>query len=164
VRRGALFIAPLVVLLLAACGSSGGSNSTTTQQPRLSAAAYGNRITQIGKEASAAQALVAKGLHAKTVAELSQRVGRFAADTQRIGDEVAKLNPPKNAEAANTQLAQGLHDIATATKAASVKLAKMKTVQAAVQYLEHSSAAQKGSNEVTGALTTLDQLGYSGGS
>lgn len=158
-RGGILCVAALAVLLLAACGGSGGG--TTTQ--RLSAAAYGNRIAQIGREASAAQARVAQGLHAETVAELSRRVAAFAADTRRIGDEVAKLNPPKNAEAANTQLAQGLHDIASATSAANVKLAKMKTVQEAVRYLQQSSGLRKGSNEVTGALTTLDQLGYSHG-
>lgn len=159
-RGGVLCIAAIAVLLLTACGSGGGGGSTTT---RLSAAAYGAQITKIGREAAGAQTGVAQALHAKTVGELSQRVAAFATETQRIGDEVAKLNPPQNAEAANTQLAQGLHDIASGTNAANAKIAKMKTVQAAIQYLEHSSGPRKGSREVTGALATLDQLGYSSG-
>jgi len=127
----------------------------------LSAAAYGAEIAKIGREAADAQSSVAQGLHAKTVGELSRRVAAFANASQHISDEVAKLNPPQNAEAANTQLAQGLHDIASATTVASAKIAKMKNVQAAIQYLEHSSAAREGSRKITGALTTLDQLGYS---
>ena len=61
------------------------------------------------------------------------------------------------------QLAQGLHEIASGTSTASAEIAKVKTVQAAIRYLEHSSGPRKGSQEVTGALTTLDRLGSSSG-
>ena len=66
--------------------------------------------------------------------------------------QVSALNPPQNAEAANTKLAQGLHDIAAGTRAASAKIANLKSVGAAIAYLEHSKGPVKGSREVTKAL------------
>jgi hypothetical protein len=103
----ALCSAAFAVLLLAACG--GGS--------RLSQDAYRTKLAQVKQEAASAQASVARGLQAKTLAELRGRLDAFAESTQRIGDEVAKLKPPANAEAANTELADGLHETARATRA-----------------------------------------------
>ncbi len=157
-RRGILFIAPLVVLLLTACGSSGGG--TSTQQTQLTAAQYRAHIAKVRTEAAKAQADVGKGLQAKSVTELKQRVDAFAAATQRIGDELAALNPPTDARPANTELAKGLKDIAAGTRAASAKIAGMKTVQEAISYLQHSQGPIKGSHEVTEALTELQKLGF----
>lgn len=159
-RRGALFVAPLLVLLLAACGSSGGSNTTTTQQQRLTEALYRAQIAIVKREAGKAQSDVSQGLQAKSVPELKQRIDAFAAATQHIADRLTALNPPKNAEAANAQLAQGFHDIAAGTHAASAKIAKLKSVGVAIAYLEHSKGPVKGSREVTKALTKLQKLGY----
>jgi len=161
VRGGILCIAALAVLLLAACGGSGGGNTTTT---RLSAAAYRAKLAKVKVEAAGAQADVGKGLQAKTVGELKQRIDAFAAATHRIGDEVAALTPPENAEVANTKLAQGLHDIADATRAASEKIATMKTPQAGISYLQNAPGPVKGSREVSSALATLQKLGYTTGS
>jgi len=162
VRRGILCIAVLAVLLLAGCGGSGAGTTTTT--PRLTAALYRAKLVQIKTEAAKAQTDVGQGLQAKTVGELKQRIDAFAAATQRIGDEVAGFNPPANAEAANTQLAQGLHDIAEATRAASEKIGSMKTPQAGIAYLQHAQGPIQGGREVTKALTTLQTLGYTTGS
>ena len=93
-------------------------------------------------------------------AQLKQRVDAFAAATQRIGDEVAALKPPENAIAANTELAQGLRDIAAGTRAASAKIAKLKTAKAGISYLEHSKGPVKGSHEISSALAELQKLGY----
>ncbi len=164
VRRGALVIAPFVVLLLAACGSSGGSNSTTQQQQRLTPALYRAQIAKIKRDAAKAQSDVSQGLGAKNVSALKQKIDAFAAATQSIGDEVAALNPPQNAAAANTQLAQGLHDIAAGTRTASAKIANLTSVGAAIAYLEHSQGPVKGSREVSKALATLQRLGYTTGS
>jgi hypothetical protein len=153
-------IAPFVVLLLAACGSSGGSNSTTQQQQRLTPALYRAQVAKIKREAAQAQSDVSQGLGAKNVSDLKQKIDDFAAATQRIGDEVAALNPPQNAAAANTQLAQGLQDIAAGTRDASSKIANLKSVGAAIAYLEHSKGPAKGSREVSKALATLQKLGY----
>jgi hypothetical protein len=143
------------VLLLAACG--GGSS-------RLSATAYRAQIAKIKQQAASAQGAVALGLQAKTVVELRQRLDAFATAIQHIGEEVAKLKPPKNAEAANAELAQGAHDTAIATRAASAKIAKLKTAQAGIAYLEHSVANAKGAQELNDSLAKLRKLGYTTGS
>jgi hypothetical protein len=140
--------------LLAACG--GGS--------RLSQDAYRTKLAQVKQEADRAQAGVAKGLQAKTLAELRGRLDAFAESTQRIGDEVANLKPPQNAEAANTELADGLHETARATRAASKQITGLHTPREAISYLEHSPLNQKGARQVNEALTKLHQLGYTSGS
>jgi hypothetical protein len=144
----------LAVLLLAACG--GGS--------RLSQDAYRTKLAQVKQEAAGAQASVAKGLQAKTLAELRGRLDAFAESTQRIGDEVANLKPPQNAEAANTELADGLQETARATRDASKQITGLHTPQEAISYLEHSPLNKKGARQVDEALTKLQQLGYTSGS
>ena len=153
-RGGVVFIAA-TVLLLAACG--GGSS-------RLSAGAYRTQLLKIKQQSNAAEGQVVKGLQAKSIPELRKRLDDFAAASQRIGDEVAKLKAPKNAEAANAELAQGEKDTATATRAASAAVAKLKTPQAAISYLQHSLANAKGSRELDDSITKLKQLGYTSGS
>jgi hypothetical protein len=154
VRGVALCSAAFAVLLLAACG--GGS--------RLSQDAYRTKLAQLKQEAASAQAGVAKGLQAKTLAELRGRLDAFAETTQRIGDEVAKLEPPANAEAANTELAAGLHETARATRDASKQITGLHTPREAISYLEHSPLNKKGAHQVDEALTRLKQLGYTSGS
>jgi hypothetical protein len=155
VQRGAVVIIA-VVLLLAACGGGGSS--------RLSANAYRAQLAQVKQQAAAAQAAVAKGLQARTIPELQQRLEAFATATQHIGDKVANLNPPANAEAANTQLADGLHETARATRAASKQITKLHTPQEAISYLEHSPANTQGARQVNEALSKLQKLGYTSGS
>jgi len=156
VRRAVVLITAvaLVGLLLAACG--GGS--------RLSASAYRAQIAKVRHESARAQSQVALGLQAKTLAELRQRLDAFAAAMGRIGDEVAKVKPPKNAEAANDQLAQGLHDTAHATHSASGAVAKLHTPREAIAFLEQSNLNEKGAQEVNDAVAKLRKLGYTSGS
>ena len=153
-RGVALCIAACAVLLLTACG--GGS--------RLSQSAYRTKLAQVKQEAASAQASVALGLQAKTLAELRGRLDAFAESTQRISDEVAKLKPPQNAEAANTELADGLHETARATRDASKAVAGLHTPREAITYLEQSPLNKKGARQVDEALTRLKQLGYTSGS
>jgi hypothetical protein len=150
----ALCLAACAVLLLTACG--GGS--------RLSQSAYRTKLAQVKQEAASAQASVAQGLQAKTLAELRGRLDAFAESTQRISDEVAKLKPPQNAEAANTELADGLHETARATRDASKAVAGLHTPREAITYLEQSPLNKKGARQVDEALTRLKQLGYTSGS
>src|SRR5438477_6445815 len=96
----------LIGVLVAGCGGSS----------RLSASAYRARLATIAKQADAVQTGVEKALNAKSVAELRKRLTLFAAAEDRLGDEVGKLKPPKNAEAANAELARGEHDIAAAVR------------------------------------------------
>ena len=148
--RGGVVIVVAVVLLLAACGGSS----------RLSAGAHRAQLAKVKQQSNSAQAQVAQGLQAKTVAELRQRLDTFAAASQRIGDEVAKLKAPKNAEAANAELAQGERDTAQATRAASAAIAKLKTPKAGLAYLQKSLGNAKGAHELGDAVTKLTTLGY----
>ena len=150
----ALCIAACAVLLLAACG--GGS--------RLSQDAYRTKLAQVKQEAASAQTSVARGLQAKTLAQLRGRLDAFADSTQRIGDEVANLKPPQNAEAANTELADGLHETARATRDASKQITNLHTPREAISYLEQSTLNKQGARQVNEALTKLHQLGYTSGS
>lgn len=139
-----------LVALFAGCGGSG----------RLSPSAYQARLATIGREANTAQAKVEKGLRAKTVAELRARLRSFAGATQKLGDEVAALEPPKNAEAANALLARGEHDTASATRAVLPHLANLKSVSAALSFLSKTEANAKGGRELDQALAELKKLGY----
>jgi hypothetical protein len=154
VRGGALIVAAAAVLLLAACGGSGSDSS------QLSPSAYRAQLVKVKRELAGAQAGVAQGVQAKSLRELRLRLDAFAEVTQRIGDEVAKLQPPTNAESANAELASGLHETARAARAASAAVAGMHTTKAAIAYLEHQPANAKGAHQEGSALTRLQQLGY----
>jgi hypothetical protein len=145
-----------VGLLLAACG--GGGNSGT------SASEYRVQLKKVAAQSAQAQAQVAAGLHAKTVSALQKRLDAFAASSQRIGDEVAKLAVPTNAKAANAELAKGEDDTASATRAAAVAVGKLKTPKAALAYLQQSLGNEKGAQELDAGLAKLKKLGYTTGS
>jgi predicted nucleic acid-binding Zn-ribbon protein len=146
------------VFLLAACGGGGGGNS------QASAATYRSQLAKISQQSDQAQAQVAKGLDAKTIAALQSKLDAFASASQRISDEVAKLDAPQNAQAANAELARGEHDTATATRAASAAVGKMKTTKAALAYLQSKLGNAKGAQELDAAIAKLKKLGYTSGS
>jgi len=145
-----------LLLLLALVAGCGGSS-------RLSPSAYRAKLAALGREANAAQGQVEKGLHAKSVAEIRTRLSTFANATQKLGDEVAALKPPKNAEAANALLARGEHDTAGATRAVLPQLAKLKSVKAALSFLNRSEGNAEGGRELDQALTELKKMGYAKG-
>ena len=148
----------LCCALLAGCGGGGG-------RERLSTAAYRSRLAQISREANRSQAQVEKALQATTMAELRTRLRTFATAEQRLGDEVAALEPPKDAVAANARLARGEHELAAALRQALPRLARFKTTQAVVQFLNAGFAgAQKGARDLDGSLAELKRLGYTKGS
>ena len=146
-----------LLLLLALVAGCGGSS-------RLSPSAYRAKLATIGREANTAQGEVEKGLHAKSVADIRTRLSTFANATQKLGDEVAALKPPKNAEAANTLLARSEHDTASATRAVLPQLATLKSVKAALSFLNRSQGNAKGGRELDQALTELKKMGYAKGS
>ena len=146
-----------LLLLLALVAGCGGSS-------RLSPSVYRAKLAAIGREANTAQGQVERGLHAKSVAEIRSRLSTFANATQKLGDEVAALKPPRNAEAANALLARGEHDTASATRAVLPQLAKLKNVKAALSLLNRSEGNAKGGRELDQALTELKKMGYAKGS
>jgi hypothetical protein len=139
---------------LAGCGSSG----------RLSASAYRDRLATIAKQADKAQAEVEKGLSATSVFEIQARLNAFATAEDRLGDEVGRLKPPKDAQAANAELARGEHDTAAAVRAVLPRLAKFTSPKAAIRFLSKGLAQAKGGHEVDHALSQLKKLGYTKGS
>ena len=164
--RGRFFIIiAALALLLAACGSSGSNNDTSSSgSASLSPSAYRAEIAKIKKQATNARGDEALVLQARSVPELGARLDAFAYTTRHIGDEVAKLNPPKDAEAANVELAKGMHDISRATHRASLAVAKLRTAQAGIAYLAKSSASARGARELDDAIARLQKLGYTSGS
>ena len=139
----------MVLLLVSACGGSS----------RLSASDYRGHLETIAKQSDAAQHAVEKGFQAKSVPHLVKVLGAFGAGEKRIGDEVAALKPPTNAEAANAELAKGDRDTASEVQAVLTKVKLMPSAKAAIAYLSKTPTT-KGGREVDKALAELKQLGY----
>ena len=138
-----------LLLLVSACGGSG----------RLSASDYRAHLETIAKESDAAQHAVEKGFQSTSVPQLVTVLSLFGAAEKRIGDEVAALKPPKDAEAANTELAKGQHDTGSEVQALLPKIKKMPSAKAAIAYLSKTPTT-KGGREVDEALAMLKKLGY----
>jgi hypothetical protein len=148
----------MLVLLASACGSGGGGTSGGSSS-RLSASAYRAHLKTIAKESNMAQHAVEKGFRASSVQQLVTVLTAFGTAEKRIGDEVAALKPPTNAEAANTEAARGLQDTASEIQALLPKIEKMPSAQAAIAYVSKKSTT-KGGHEIDQALAKLKQLGY----
>jgi hypothetical protein len=144
----------LVCSLLAGCGGSS----------RLSRSANRARLATLGKEANKVQADVEKAFEAKSVAEIEMRLKSFAAADDRLGDEVSRLRPPKDAEAANAELARGEHDTSASVRAVLPRVAKFSSPKAAIAFLNSTVGNAKGGHELDQALSQLRKLGYTTGS
>ena len=147
-----------VVLLVSACGSSGGGGSGGGSS-RLSASAYRTHLNTLGKEADTAQRAVEKGFRASSVPQLVAVLTAFAAAEKRMGDEVAALKPPKDAETANAELANGQHDTASEVQALLPKIKQMPSAKIAIAYL-NKKPSPKGGREIDKGLAELKKLGY----
>jgi len=124
--RGISLVALFVALsaLLPACGGSGSG--------RLSASDYRAHLETVAKESNAAEHAVEAGLQAKSVPRLVKVLTRFKAAEKPIGDEVAALKPPTNAEGANANLAAGLRQTAAELQTSIIpRVEKMPSAQAA---------------------------------
>jgi len=148
----------VLVLLVSACGSGGGGTGGGTSSS-LSASAYRAHLKTIAKESNTAQHAVEKGFRASSVPQLVTVLTAFGTAEKRIGDEVAALSPPTNAEVANSELAKGQQDTASEIQALLPKIRKMTSAQAAIAYLSKKSTT-KGGHEIDQALAKLKQLGY----
>src|SRR5690348_12816319 len=95
------------LLSAAGCGGSG----------RLSKAEYRSKLKALDAKVSKGEAAVRSAIiPSATVAQISVALTRFADVDKQVGDEVAKLKPPKEAEAANALLARGFRDLAAETR------------------------------------------------
>ena len=141
-------------IVLAGCGG----------EKRLSASEYRARLKALGQEAAKAQGQVEKATQSKSMVEFRKRLLLFSQAEQRVGEEVAKLKPPKDAQKANDELARGEHDTAGEIRTALAHLTKVKTVKAALGYLNENRGLAQGGREVDEAVSSLRKLGYTTGS
>jgi hypothetical protein len=143
-------IAAGVVILATGCG---GSN-------RLSADAYRAKLHAINGEVSTAedqaQATIVK---ARSVDEIVRALTQVARAHDRIGDEVAALKPPKNAEAANDFYVRGSHDLADEIRAVLPRLSALESPRKAQAYLDRLGNA-KGDRELDQAVADWKKKGY----
>lgn len=147
-----------MVLLASACGGSGNGGGD-----RLSASAYRAKLKTIAKESDTAQhgleTLLTTEFQTKTSAQVAKVLSTFAAAEKRIGDQVAALNPPQDAEAANTELAKGLRDTDSEVRAVIPKIEQLPSASAGIAYL-HKQPPTNGGRELDSALAKLKKLGY----
>jgi hypothetical protein len=153
------FLACVVASAVLAAAGCGGSSS-----PRLSGADYKAKIAAIGKEADTAQTKVETAMQAKTTTSLAAILTAFSSAEEKMSKEVAGLNPPQDAQAANDQLAKGLHDISQATSDVLPQIRSAANPAAAIAILNKSSDGQKAGQELDQAITKLKSLGYTTGS
>lgn len=148
-----------MVLLASACGS-GGSDSGAS---RLSPSAYKAKLKTIARESDSAQhaleAVLGTDFQSKTSAQLAKVLSTFAAAEKRIGDEVAAIKPPANAEAANRELAKGLRDTDENVRAIIPHVENLPNAAAGIAYL-HKTPPTNGGKEIDAALAKLKKLGY----
>jgi hypothetical protein len=154
-------IAGLAAAVLVAFAAGCGGNSTPSG-PELSAKAYKAKLVKISKESDEAQVKANDALQAKTVTLMRDYLTLFAAAEGKIGDQLAKLNPPSDADSANKTLAKGANDIASAATDAVAKMASLNDddLGGALALLKQNSKGEKGGQEVTDALDQLHKLGY----
>lgn len=142
----------LLAVLLAGCGGSA----------RLSKQAYHQRLVELNGDVTKAENAVRQQVvQAQTVAQLRTALSRFADEQQRIGDQVTKLKPPKDAEQANADLGKGLRDLAGDVRSFLPKLAGVTSPSQALPLLQSGLQNAKGAQELDRAVSELKREGYS---
>jgi hypothetical protein len=148
-----------LAVLVAGCGSSGSSPASP-----LSGAAYRSALHQVAHEEGAAQNRVQAAFHARTVAQLRKTFAAFAADQRRVAARLGALTPPRDAAAANAELAKAFGDNAAAMQQLVSEISSTKTVHKALHIVQADKAAQRVGAEIDTALDKLKKLGYTTGS
>jgi hypothetical protein len=144
----------LLCPLVAACGGTS----------RLSAGAYKAKLATVATQADKAQHEVERALQAKTVAAIHTRLGAFATADDRLGDQIAALKPPADAEEANTALAKAEHEMAATVRSLLPRVAQANSAKAALALLQSDKRAAAAGQALDNALSRLKKLGYTNGS
>jgi hypothetical protein len=127
---------------------------------RLSAEDYRARLATLEKQNAQPHRDVAKALKANSVAEIRAGLTRYADANRQLGESVADLKPPADAEQANAQLAQGFQDVAEQISAVEAKLSGITDPKAALKLVIQSLGDASGGREIDQALSGLEELGY----
>jgi hypothetical protein len=151
-------------VLLAACGAdeSGAGDGGNKGSGRLSVAAYKAELAKLDERETKVHAEAEKALKAGSVEEIKSRLEAFAADQEKLGDDLDALNPPANAEAANARVARGARLLATEVQAIVDTLTPNMTPKLALLVVENGLGRAKGSAELDAGLKALSKLGYKG--
>lgn len=140
----------IVSVFVAGCGGS----------DRLSAEEYRARLATLEKQNAQPHRDFAKALKANSVAEIRAGLTEYADANRQLGDSVADLKPPENAEPANAQLAEGFHDAAEQISALVAKLSGITDPKAALKLVNQSFGDASAGREIDQALSKLEELGY----
>ena len=145
-----------ILLLAASCGGSG----------RLSKSEYRTRLTALDRDVTKAEAKARSSVVTPnaTVDQIRSALTRVAAAQKHVGDEVAKLKPPKEAEAANSLLARGAHDLAGEVGTVAKQLATVKSRRQALGLVQSMLQTSRGATELDQAIAQLKKLGLAPGS
>jgi hypothetical protein len=155
-RRSLLLGMTLAAAFVAGCGSGG---TTTT----LSKSDYDAQLSVENQKVGQGTQTLRLTLESpsRTPAEVASALEGFADVLQGVGDDVAALEPPANAQSANELLAKGFHDEATDTRQLADKASAAKSGSEAMALLNHAGTSA-GGKEVDQAVKQLHALGYSG--
>jgi hypothetical protein len=142
--------------IVAGCGSGG---TTTT----LSKSDYDAQLSAENQKVGQGTQALRLTLEppSRTPAEVASALESFANILQGVGDDVAALEPPANAQSANQLLAKGFRDEATDTRQLADKASAAKSGSEAMALLNHAGTSA-GGKEVDRAVKQLHALGYSG--
>ena len=147
---GLLALLGATLLVHAGCGG----------EDRLAAGEYRARLAAVERKQERSYAQVEKALKASRVADLKQGLETFAADQERMGQQVEDLKAPADAERANARLGEGLQRLASDVRAAAGDLASVKNPKLALKKVDARMNESAGSRAVDDALTQLKQKGY----
>ena len=157
-RLAALLTAGIACLMLVACGSSNDGSSTATTQ--LTPQQYKRFLRQLAHREDQAHRSLEQSLHGKGLTQLKHALIAYAKDQESVANELSSVKPPQNAQAAHAQLEKASRDTAAAIYAVIPKVAAAKSVQAALQEIQHAKGAQRAGQETDAALAQLQKLGY----
>jgi hypothetical protein len=159
-RAGMAALMLASALALAGCGSSGTTSSSSTTA--LSQPAYQAKLraenAKVTVATKALQAALRSG-HA-TPTSAGKAINAYSGVQRQIGDELASLDPPADAQTANADLAKGFQDSADESAQLADQVAGAKSQAQAVAILKKFGESSAGGKEIDQALTELHKLGY----
>jgi hypothetical protein len=162
----------VVVLLLclwgvAGCGSPGtptrSTPATSGATSAMSGRAYRNFLQHLSHQEDKAHRAVDSALHAGSVATMRKGFLGFAADQQRVSEELSSITPPRNAATANAALAHAFALNHTAIRQLVTAMARATTTKQALSIVMSAQGPQRSGREIDAALSSLKKLGYTSG-
>jgi hypothetical protein len=145
----ALLLALLVALGAAGCG--GGSSD------RLSKSQYESQVKAIGSDLQSSLTSLSTG-NSKDLGVFEQKVGQAQVKLQQTASKLKNLKPPKDADADNTKVANGIAGLAAAFTNLKQALAakNVSQIQQRANEIQNLAAAQ----DIKTAIADLKKKGY----